>query len=150
MRVGSFLIVVFFSALVLFGFQFLSPLSKASSLAATVDIKPDTLNLNMRGRWITAYIGGLPEPYNVSDIDTSKPILLEGLFEAEWSNIEGEVLMVKFKFEGNTGLIDYLWNELTHMGGERGPIELRVTGQLVDGAQFSGVDTITIMDPIGN
>jgi len=137
--------VVFMSSSLLLGFQLLSPSSIAFTLGATVDIKPDTLNLNMRGKWITVYLG-LPEGYNVTDIDPAT-ILLEGLFNPEWSNIEDGRLMVKFDASSVT---DYLWDRLYHMGGKRGTIELRVAGQLMDGTQFSGSDTITIMDPIKN
>lgn len=145
MRVRSLLMVVFLSALVLFSFQLLSQSSKALTLAATVDIKPDTLNLNMKGKWITVYIE-LPEDYNLTDIDEST-IMLEGLFSPEWSNIEGDTLMVKFDA---SSVIDYLWDRLYHMGGNRGCIELRIAGQLMDGTQLSGSDKITIMNPIGN
>jgi len=142
MQTSSFLTALFFSALVLFGFQILSPPSTAFSLTATVDIKPDTLNVNMKGKWITAYIE-LTEG-NVSDIDTSKPILLADSFQAEWWNIEGKVLMVKFDASSVT---DYALLQLNHMGLGRTSIELKVTGQLKDGTQFEGRDTITIMNP---
>jgi len=145
MRVRSLLMAVFLSALVLFSFQLLTQSSKALTLAATVDIKPNTLNLNMKGRWITVYIG-LPEGYNLTDIDEST-IMLEGLFSPEWSNIEDGMLMVKFDA---SSVINYLWDRLYHMGVKRGSIELRVAGQLMDGTQFSGNDKITIMSPIGN
>lgn len=142
MRPGPVLIGLFLSTLILFGFLAMSPSITAFSLTAAVDIKPDTLNVNMKGRWITAYIG-LPQGYKVSDIDPST-ILLEGLFKAEWSNIEGEVLMVKFDASIVT---DYLWGKLYHMGVKRAPIELKVTGQLKDGADFSGSDTLTAINP---
>jgi len=142
MRASSLFTALLFSALILFGFQILSPPGTAFSLKATVDIKPDTLNVNIKGKWITAYIG-LPEGYNVSDIDLST-ILLEGLFKAEWSNVEGKVLMVKFDASSVT---DYLLGQLYHMRLERTSIDVEVTGQLKDGIRFSGFDTITIMNP---
>jgi hypothetical protein len=45
-------------------------LVKASpeTISSTLDIKPDTLNLDSKGRWITAYIE-LPEGYDVGNID---------------------------------------------------------------------------------
>jgi len=142
MKSKSLLIALVFSALILAGFYALSS-GKAFTLIATVDINPDTINLNRQGRWITAYIS-LPEGYNVNDIDRSS-ILLEGQFSPEWSNIEGDTLMVKF----DASLITpYLWDRLNHMGN-RVSIELTVTGELVDGTLFTGSDTVTIMDPIG-
>ena len=145
MRARSLLMAAFLSVLVLLGFQLLSQSSKAITLAATIDIKPDTLNLNMKGKWITVYIG-LPEGYDLTDIDEST-IMLEGLFVPEWSDIENGMLMVKFDA---SSVIDYLWDQLYHMGGRRGFIELTVAGQLIDGTQFSGSDKTTIMNPIGN
>jgi len=144
MRASSLFTALLFSALILFGFQLLSPPSRAFTLTATVDIKPDALNVNMKGRWITAYIG-LPEGYNVSNIDPST-IRLEGLFSPERSNIEGEALMVKFDAPSVT---NYVLGQLYHMGLKRTSIELRVTGQLKDGTHFSGSDTITAMNPPG-
>jgi len=48
---------------------------------ATVDIKPDTLNLNTKGKWITGYIE-LEEGSDVADIDVST-IKLNGEVNAE-------------------------------------------------------------------
>lgn len=142
MKSKSLLIALVFSALILIGFQALST-GKAFTLTATVDVNPDSINLNRQGRWITAYIS-LPEGYNVSDIDRSS-ILLEGQFSPEWSNIECERLMVKF----DASLVTpYLWDRLNHMGN-RVSIELTVTGKLTNGTPFTGSDTVTIMDPIG-
>ena len=141
MKSKSLLIALALSAIILFGFQALSP-SIAFTLSATVDIEPDTINLNMHGRWITAYIS-LPEGYNVSDINRSS-ILLEGQFSPDWSNIELDRLMAKF----DTALvIPYLWDRLTHMGS-KASIELTVTGELTNGTPFTGSDTVTIMDPL--
>jgi len=140
MKSKSLFMALTFFAIILFGFQALSP-SIAFTLSATVDVTPDTINLNMQGRWITAFIS-LPEGYNVSDIDRSS-ILLEGQFSPEWSNIEGNNLMAKF----DTALvIPYLWDRLTHMGS-KASIELTVTGELTNGTPFTGSDTVTIMDP---
>jgi len=43
-------------------------------VGASIDINPYTLNLKSKGRWITAYVG-LPEGYNVADIDVSTILL---------------------------------------------------------------------------
>jgi hypothetical protein len=144
MKTKSLLPVLCLLAVLLFGFQVLSPPTTAFALEATVDIKPETINLNREGRWITVHIA-LPEGYNVSDIDTST-ILLEDMFSPEWSNIECGMLMAKFD---SSAVINYLWDRLYHMGGNRVFIELTVTGKLVDGTPFTGSDTVTIMDPRG-
>lgn len=141
MRLKLLLMTLGLVIITVFGLQALSPVTKANVIEATVDITPDTLNLNMKGKWITAYIA-LPEGYNVSDIDTAS-ILLQGLFAPEWSNIEGGFLMVKFDA---SSVIDHLWNILYHMGN-RAHVEITVQGKLMNGLDFAGSDTITIMDP---
>lgn len=40
----------------------------AAVVSSTLDIRPDTLNLDSKGRWITAYVE-LPEGYDVENID---------------------------------------------------------------------------------
>jgi hypothetical protein len=142
MRVKFLLPILYFSIFVLLGFQALSPTSNAFTLTATVDIKPETLNVNMNGRWITAFIE-LPEDFNVSNIEPST-ILLENMFKAEWTNIECGVLMVKFDA---SSLTDYLWIRLYHMGANRTQIALLITGELKDGTPFVGSDVITVMNP---
>ena len=142
MQAKSLLTLLSLAVVIIFGFQLLTPPSRALSVTATVDIKPETLNVNMNGKWITAFIA-LPEGYNASDIDTST-ILLEGLFGAKLSNIEGKRLMVKFDASSVT---DYLWGKLYHMGIDRASIDLLITGKLKDGTQFAGSDTITIINP---
>jgi len=138
----SLLGIMCFLAILLVGFQVAGQYGRAYTIEATVDIKPDTINLNRKGRWITAYIT-LPEGYNVSDFDRST-ILLEGIFRPEWSNIEDGKLMAKFD---SAPVIDYLWDRLYHMGGSRGYLELTVRGQLTNGVDFVGSDTVAIMDP---
>jgi len=141
-RAKTLSMVLGLSIFLLVGIQVLSPPSAAFAIAATVDIKPDTLNLNRHGRWITAFVC-LPEGYNVSDIDVST-ILLQNMFEPEWGSIEGDSLMIKFDASMVT---TYLWDRLNHMGLGRAHIELTITGQLMDGTDFEGTDTIVIMNP---
>jgi hypothetical protein len=116
--------------------------SRALALNAIVDITPKTFNVNMQGMWVAARIE-MPEDIDAEDIDVST-IRLEGLFKAEWSNIEGKKLMVKF--DAFT-VSEYLSVKLLHMGLSRASTELVVDGKLNDGTQFSGSDTITIMNP---
>ena len=137
MKSKLLLLALVFSTLVLFGFQALGP-SKALALTASVDIKPETIYLDRKGRWITVFIS--LEGYSASDIDGAT-ILLEGQFRPEWSNTEGDKLMVKFD---GSSVTDYLWERLYHMG-PRTSVELGVTGQLRDGTNLSGSDTVTVM-----
>jgi hypothetical protein len=103
-------------------------------LGATINIDPDTLNLKSKGRWITCYIT-LNNPYDVNDIDIST-ILLEDTIPAEWGDIQGYTLMVKFDR-----------SEVENMLSP-GTYNLKVTGELTDGTEFEGYsDEIRIIDP---
>jgi hypothetical protein len=106
-------------------------------IEAQVKITPETLNVKSRGRWITAYIF-LPEPYKPEDIGVSSVKLLynDDSVQVAWGNVEDGCLMVKFSR-----------SEVTKMlGDKKGPVELTVTG-LVNGVEFYGTDTITIIGP---
>lgn len=142
MRSSSLLVMLCLSTLTLVGLLLSGPFSQAYALVATVDINPDTLNVYMNGRWITVYIT-LPDGYNASEIDVST-ILLEHLFQVQWSQIEGQVLMVKFDASSVT---DYLLVKLYHLGVGRTQVDLMVEGKLNDGTSFAGSDMITVMDP---
>jgi parallel beta-helix repeat protein len=98
-----------------------------------IDIDPDTLNLKSKGRWITCYID-LPD-YDVSEIDISS-ILLEDTLPAEWGDIQGDTLMVKFDRSEMEDLLS------------PGSYKLKVTGELTDGMTFEGnSDEIRVIDP---
>jgi hypothetical protein len=111
---------------------------------AEVDIKPDTLNLKSRGKWITAYI----EPFvgSAGDIDINTVVLEEVVpavsnpkydFVTDPSEYlvdhdgDGTIeRMVKF----NRAQVQELLTPST--------AELTVSGSLSDGTAFSGTDTI--------
>ncbi len=102
---------------------------------AEIDIDPDTLNLKSNGKWITAYID-LPGGYNASEIDISN-IMLEGSIPAEWGEVQGTRLMVKFDRREVEDLI----------GGPDDDIVLTVTGELEDDLKFEGSDMIRVIAP---
>jgi hypothetical protein len=103
-------------------------------ISATIDIDPNTLNLKSKGRWITCYID-LPDGYDVNDIDINT-ILLEDTIPAEWGDIQGDTLMVKFD---RSNVEDML---------SPGTYNLKVTGKLKDGTEFEGYsDEITVINP---
>ena len=105
-------------------------------ITANIDINPDTLNLKSKGEWITTYIE-LPEGYNISDIDVST-ILLEGSISAEWSDVQDNVLMVKFN---RTAVRECIIDVL---GVKYGNVTLTITGNLFDGTPFEGSDVIMV------
>ena len=104
----------------------------SDTIAATIDIDPNTLNLKSRGKWVTGYIE-LPAGYDVEDIDVGS-VLLEDAMGAQRSDVQGSTLMVKFRRED---LIEYL-------DGATGEVTLTVTGDLTDGTSFEGSDTIRV------
>lgn len=114
---------------------------QATSVSATIDIDPDTLNLKSKGNWITAYIE-LPEGYDVADIDVDT-ILLEDTISAEAHPTEiGDY--------DNDGIVDLMVKfdrtavqEILEVGEE---VEITVTGELTDGTLFEGSDTIRVID----
>ncbi|MEW6593085.1 MAG: hypothetical protein AB1305_05375 [Candidatus Hadarchaeota archaeon] len=119
--------------------------SKSSErvVQATVDIKPDTLNMRSEGRWITAYIE-LPEGYNVREIDVGS-ILLNGLVKAELrptrigDHDDDGVMDLKVKFD--RAAVQALFKP--------GYAELKVTGK-VGALNFEGSDTILVLNPVKN
>jgi hypothetical protein len=103
-------------------------------IPAMIDIDPNTLNLKSKGRWITCYIT-LNEPYDPDDIVISS-ILLEDTIPAEWGDIQGDRLMLKFDRSAVQALLPV------------GTYNLKVTGELTDGTSFEGYsDEIRVIDP---
>ncbi len=110
------------------------------SLDASVNIDPDVLNLKSSGKWITAYIEP-PDGYDVQDIDIDS-IRLEGLLDVQQGEIQGSVLMVKFDRER---VVAYLEDILQVTPSA--DVTLTVTGELGDGTEFTGDDTIRVISP---
>jgi hypothetical protein len=116
---------------------------------ATIDIKPETLNLKSKGNWITAYVE-LPEGYNVADINVST-VLLNGTIPAELTptaigDYDGNGvpdLMVKFD---RTQVIRYILDH-TSIEGRFSTVTLTLMGSLNDGMLFEGSDTIRVIMP---
>jgi len=136
--------VLIFSLII--GIQVVTTQVMANSIAADVDIDPDTLNLKSKGKWITAYIE-LPEGYDVNDINVTM-ILLNDFIPAELHPTEiGDYdtngildLMVKFD---RTRVISLL---ILHMSPHvKQKVSLTLTGNLNDGTPFSGSDTINVL-----
>jgi hypothetical protein len=101
------------------------------AIEATVEIKPETLNLKSRGVF-TAFIK-LPPGYDVMEIDINT-IQCEGALALS-GKVTGDALTVKFDREHLTGVI---------VGGE---VVFTVTGNLYDGTSFSGTDVVRVIGP---
>lgn len=105
------------------------------TVEATLDIDPDTLNLETNGNWITAYIG-LPDGLDVNDIILST-VMLDQAVKAEWCDVQDTTLMVKFDRLDVENLI----------GTPQQAVELTVEGKLTTGLQFKGTDSIRAINP---
>jgi PKD repeat protein len=109
-----------------------------SIIPATVDIKPDTLNIRSKGRWITAYIE-LPDRYSLKEVEIST-IKLNDVIPAQKSPFRiGDYdcdgipdLMVKFDRSSVKKFLDDPEEILT------------VTGK-IGGKTFSGSDSIKVI-----
>ena len=106
-------------------------------IKAKVTITPAVLNVKSKGQWVTAYIS-LPEPYKEEDIDIgSVKLLYKGDFvQAEWGKATKHFLLVKFSGD----------QVIKMLKSETGRVQLAVTG-LVNGIEFSGTDTIIVIEP---
>jgi hypothetical protein len=112
-------------------------LGEKPPIEAEVSITPQTLNVKSEGESIQARIR-LPAPYNVKDvgINSVKLEYKDSFVQAEWEGITGNSLLVKF----SRGKVNKM------LESEEGKVNLIVTG-LVNGVEFYGTDTITIIGP---
>jgi hypothetical protein len=112
-------------------------LGEKPPVKAKVFITPQVLNVEGTGEWIQARIR-LPTPYNVKDIDINsiKLWFKDRSIQIEWGHITGGYLLVKFSRDKVVRMLE----------SEKGIVNLTVTG-LVNGVEFYGTDTITIIAP---
>jgi len=115
-----------------------------------IDFKPDALNINSCGKWVTVYIE--PGDYDPADIDPST-ILLNGQIQPALDHQCGFVAdnasclvdrtceldvierMVKFNRDGVAAILS--------LGEEVGVL---ITGKFNDGTPFEGTDVIQVTD----
>jgi outer membrane protein assembly factor BamB len=99
----------------------------------TLNVDPDTLNLNSRGRWITAYI--TTENAMAEDIDPSS-LVLNDIIPPAWWNVQNEMtLMVKFDRAAVQAILPV-----------SNVVDIKVTGQWKDAETFEGHDIIRVID----
>jgi len=111
------------------------------TVQALFDVKPDTLNLNSKGKWIITYIE-FPESYDVNDIDVNTVIL--------HNQIQAEDNPTEIGDYDNDGIADlmlkfdrYAVQEILEEGDE---VEINIKGELFDRTSFEGSDTIRVID----
>jgi signal peptidase len=105
-------------------------------VGALVDIKPDTLNLDSKGEYVTVY-AVVDTEYNEKDIIIGS-VMLDGVIQAEWGEVQEDGrLMVKFDRA----------SVIAHLEGYKDGEEatLTVSGKFNDGVRFSGTDTIVVI-----
>ena len=109
-------------------------------VSATVDVKPETLNRNSGGNYVTAYIE-LPSDFDVGDIDV-ETVLLNDTVPAELDSSEvgdyddDDVLDLKVKFNRE--------EVIAILPIEDGVVSITISGNIGD-LQFRGSDDITII-----
>lgn len=117
----------------------LLPPSVEGALSATIDVKPDTLNLASKGHWVTCYVE-LPNGHDPQDIDVFN-VLLNGTLGAEpWPYEVGDYdndgipdLMVKFDR-----------HQVAEMLEEREQA-IAITGELSTEMPFGGIDFVRVI-----
>jgi predicted outer membrane repeat protein len=107
------------------------------AMSAEVDIEPNTLNLQSKGKWITAFLQ-LGEDYNVAYIDPDS-VFLEGDIGPDrfWITEDEQVAVAKFDRSEVQAILNV------------GEVELTITGRLTDGTAFQGTDIIKVIDKAG-
>lgn len=116
----------------------------APDIQAEIDINPNTLNLQSKGKWLTCHIW-LPEDYNVTDVNSYSIFLKfpedEIYSDWLWFNENQNVVSAKFSRSQLQELLSDSEEVL-----ETGQAELTITGQLLDGTTFEGTDVIRVIN----
>lgn len=124
------------------------------SVAALIDIDPDTLNTNSHGRWITAYITFLDE-FDVSDIDPAS-ITIQSVVGATCGDLEVSLPADTANFTPQVGdrdedgipdlTVKFDRQALLAFGLCEDDVSITVTGSLTEGALFIGMDQIRVIE----
>jgi hypothetical protein len=116
------------------------------TVAAAVNIGPDTLNLKSQGQWITCYIE-LPEGFNPEDIDFSTTMLSDTvpaeLEPTEIGDYDGDDVIERMVKFNRQAVINYL----VGLGVQhKDEVVLSIAGALNDGTPFEGKDTLRVIN----
>ncbi|MHC4647172.1 MAG: hypothetical protein ACYTBJ_16890 [Planctomycetota bacterium] len=109
------------------------------AIQATVDAKPETINLAGNSKYVGCSIR-LPEGYDVVSINVSS-VELNGTFAAVSSVVDEVEHKLLVKFERS---------QLDEILTPDSPVLLVITGNLNDGTPFEGSDTIRVRSAGGN
>jgi hypothetical protein len=104
--------------------------SNALGFSVSIDISPSTLNLGSEGQWISCTVS-FPDPYKAADVSS---VSLYGVSPYS-TNTGGNSLNCKFERSTFESLLE------SYAPGE---VELTLSGQMNDGTEFEGTDTIFV------
>jgi len=126
----------------------LGPIERSPT--ATIDLKPEVLNLKSRGRWLTCYIE-LSTPYDAEQIDRSSVKIEE---------IDDKALDPPIRAEGPSDIGDYDDDSIpdlmvkfsrreliSHFQDTYGAVTILVAGELCGGKEFEGSDSLRVIEP---
>jgi hypothetical protein len=122
------------------------------SLQASVDCDPDTLNLKSQGKWITCYIE-LPSGSDPRSIDAST-ILLNGVLAPELNFKYGFVKSETSYIMDHDGdgvlerMVKFKRSEVQQLLSLADSVPLTITGNLLDGTEFEGMDEVRVIDSV--
>jgi len=122
---------------------FLEINTQPTSEPATVDIHPDILNKKSKGKYITCYIE-LSSAYSVENIDIETVML-----SVNGSFIPSELFPTEIGDYNNNGIPDFMVKFdrlLVQDACGTGIVEMILTCQTYDGANFEGSDTVFVID----
>jgi hypothetical protein len=126
--------------------------TKKKQINARIDIDPDTLNQRSMGKWVTCYIE-LPAEHDPREINASTVLLMDSLspeLDPKYGFVKSEGSYI-VDHDGNgvfERMVKFSRQEVILLLDSEGDVVLLVTGQLQDGTEFSGEDTIRIVSNI--
>lgn len=117
-------------------YPLMEPVVQPPVKALTLDVDPDTLNVRSKGRWITAYF--TTENALAENIVASSLVLNDVVRPAWWNVQNDTTLMVKFDRAAVQAILP-----ISHS------VDIKITGQWLDGESFEVHDIIRVIDPVG-
>lgn len=108
------------------------PIGIGPPIQVSFDFDPKTLNLDSKGRWVTAYLT-FPEGYGPEDVNIDS-VLLQNQLKVEKHDIDGDTLILKFNRKQ--------LQELLKPGEE---VVIEITGSFNDGLAFYGTTVIRVI-----